>query len=119
MVTKSQLSLDLSPNEDRAVKDLLATVKNTFGDRILRAALFGSKARGDDTPASDIDLLLIVTDDSWRFRHALVEIGAEIGLKHDVLFDLRIISEARWQYLGSIKAGLFQNISQDSIPLVW
>jgi len=46
-----------------ALKEYLARVTATFGDRVLSATLFGSKARRDDTPDSDIDVLLIVNTD--------------------------------------------------------
>jgi len=111
------LTLNLALNEQTALETLLTRIQEQFGSQVLRAALFGSKARGDADANSDVDLLLIVTDDHWKFQQPLIEIGAEVGLEYDVLFDLRIISEQRWRYLESIQAGLYQNIKRDSIPL--
>jgi predicted nucleotidyltransferase len=109
--------LNLSSNEKKTIDEFLAAVQQTYGEKILSAALFGSKVRGDTTAYSDIDILLIVTDDHWKFQAALIEIGSEIGLKYDVLLDLRIISRVRWEYMANIRAGLYQNISKDAIPL--
>lgn len=117
MATKTPLTLRLSPNENMAIKEFLSAIQKAYGEKILRAALFGSKARGDATQYSDIDLLLIVTDDHWKFQKALIEIGSDVGLKYDVLLDLRVISAERWQYMATIQAGLYRNISQDAIPL--
>lgn len=117
MVTHAQLNLTLSANESQAVETFLLHAREKFGDNLLRAALFGSKARGDSMPDSDLDLLLIVKDDRWQVQRPLIELGAEIGLQFDVLFDLRIISQERWARMVSMQAGLVQNITKESIPL--
>ena len=99
------------------MQDFLFTVRLTYGEKVQRAALFGSKARGDSTKYSDIDILLIVTDDSWKFRKAISQINADVELKYDVVLDVRVISAARWQYMSEIRSGLYQNISRDAIAL--
>jgi len=99
------------------VQEFLATVRLTYGEKIRRAALFGSKARGDSTKYSDVDILLIVTDDSWKFRKAISQVNSDVELKYDVMLDVRVISAARWQYMAEIQAGLYQNISRDAVAL--
>ncbi len=117
MVTQARLNLNLSTNESQALETFLLRARQKFGDNLLRVALFGSKARGDAESDSDIDLLLIVKDDRWQTQRPLIELGAEIGLQFDVLFDLRIISEQRWAKMMSMQTGLVQNIAKESIPL--
>ena len=39
-------------------------LRKKFGDNIVKIILFGSYARGDYSAESDIDLLLVVKDDS-------------------------------------------------------
>ena len=117
MVTKARPALKLSPKEKKAVREFIAAVRSAYGDKIQRAALFGSKVRGDWTKDSDIDMLLIVEDDSWAFRKAIIGIDSDIELKYDVLLDVRVISAARWQYMANIQAGLYQNITRDAVPI--
>jgi len=116
MVTQTKTSLTLSSKEKRAVRDFLATVRLAYGEKIQYAALFGSRARGVSTEYSDIDILLVVTDDHWKVQQAISRISSQIALKNDVLLDVRIISTTRWQYYAEIQAGLYQNISRDAIP---
>ena len=116
MVTQTRTVLNLSPKEKKAVRDFLALIRLAYGGKIQYAALFGSKVRGDSTEYSDIDILLIVTDDHWKVQQAISRISSEIALKYDVLLDVRIISTARWQYYAEIQAGLYQNISKDAVP---
>jgi len=117
MVTKARPALKLSLKEKKAVREFITAVRFAYSDKIQRAALFGSKVRGDYTKHSDIDILLIVADDKWKFRSAIWKIAAEIDLKYDMLLDVRVISAARWQYMADIQAGLYQNISRDAVPI--
>ena len=117
MVTKARPSLKLSPKERKAVKEFIAALRSAYGDKVQRAALFGSKVRGDWTRYSDVDILLIVKDDKWKFRQPLSVIISDIALKHDVQLDVRVISAARWEYMANIQAGLYQNISRDAVPI--
>lgn len=95
----------------------MAGVHKAYGEKVQRAALFGSKVRGDANRYSDIDILLIVTDDNWKFRKVVGGISSEIALKYDVSLDIRMISSSRWQYMADIQSGLYRNISRDSVPI--
>ncbi|MBI5935404.1 MAG: nucleotidyltransferase domain-containing protein [Chloroflexi bacterium] len=117
MATETRTALNLSPREKKAVRDFIKAVRMAYGDKIQRAALFGSKVRGDWTKYSDIDILLITDDDSWTFRRDIIGINSDIELKYDVMLDIRVISETRWEYMKRIQAGLYQNITRDAVPI--
>lgn len=117
MVTQARPAVALPEKEKKAVREFIAAVRKAYGSKIQRAALFGSKARGDADRYSDIDILLIVTDDDWKFRKAVSGISSDIALRYDVLLDIRMISASRWQYMADIKSGLYQNISRESVPI--
>ena len=118
MVTQTGPALkNLSEVERTAVLEFLARVRSMYGRQIQMVMLFGSKARGEATSDSDIDVLLIVTDETWQFRDEICSISADVSLKYDVLLDARVIGAPRWQYMSEIRAGLYQNISRESVPL--
>lgn len=77
--------------------------------------LFGSKARGDDRPDSDIDVLVIVKDETWPVKSAILRVGARLSLEYDLLFNLVVISEERWQRMEQIKYPLFLQVVQDGL----
>ena len=117
MVAKTRSALGLSLKEKKAVREFITKARLAYGEKVLRAALFGSKARGDSTKYSDIDILLIVAEDDREFHRSIIHIAADVELKYNVLLDVRIISAARWQYYADIKSGLYQNISRDAVAL--
>jgi len=116
MVAQEQTPLNLSSREKTAVRDFLTTVCTTYGEKIHYSALFGSRVRGDSQKDSDIDILLIVTDDHWKFQPAISKISSEMALKFNVILEVQIISKVRWQYYADIQAGLYQNISKEAVP---
>jgi predicted nucleotidyltransferase len=116
MAAQTKTSLKLTSREKKAVREFLAAVRLTYGEKIHYSAVFGSRVRGDSLEDSDIDILLIVADDHWEFQQAISKISSGIALKYDVTLDVRIISKSRWQYYAEIQAGLYLNISKESVP---
>lgn len=117
MAAKTRVTLKLSPKEKKAVREFIEAVRLSYGERIQRAALFGSKVRGDWTKYSDIDILLIADDDKWSFRKDIWMIASGIELEYDLLLDIRVISAKRWESMKNMQAGLYQNISRDAVPI--
>ncbi len=117
MAAGTRPALKLSAKEKKAVREFITTVRSSYGEKVQRAALFGSKVRGDWTKYSDVDILLIVADDKWKFRQPFSVIISDIALKYGVELDVRVISAERWQYMENIQAGLYQNISRDAVPI--
>jgi predicted nucleotidyltransferase len=107
-------SLDhlLTREERQAVDAFIRALHRQYPDRIQGVILFGSKARGDSHPDSDIDILILVDDDDWRFSHAISRLAAHISLNYDVLLGPRVIRQARWR-----RSILYPTVSSEGIPL--
>jgi len=61
------------------VHEFAAKARAACGDAIEEILLFGSVARGDDRPDSDIDILVITSEEDFRLREYLT------GLAFDML----------------------------------
>ncbi len=117
MAVKPRPALRLSSKEKKAVREFLAAMCFSYGDKIKRAALFGSKARGEGGKYSDVDLLLITSDERWKYRLPVSVVVSDIALKYGVALDVRVVSEARWRRMENARAGLYQNIVKDAVPI--
>lgn len=61
----------LTPAERRAAREFIARVRRFVDADLVQASLFGSKARGNARPDSDVDILLVFRWLSWdREPHA-------------------------------------------------
>ena len=112
-----QLLERLALAEQRAIESFLARLWAQYPERIFQAILFGSKARGDSQPESDIDILLIADEDGWRFQHAISDVASDVSLEYDVLIGPRVISQARWAEMARQRSSLCENVEREGIPL--
>jgi predicted nucleotidyltransferase len=112
MGVKSSLAPFLSSNEQQAITKFLELLHKGYPERVMQTALFGSKARGDDHPWSDV-----VDQDDWRLSHAISTLAADISLKYDVLIGPRVIGQERWQRMEELHSGLHRNIVAEGISL--
>lgn len=108
----------LQPHEQAAIDSFLARLYEDHGYRIFDSILFGSKARGDSEPDSDIDILLIVDQEDWHFRHQISDIASGIALEHGVLIGSFIIAKDRWEMMKRERFSLYENVAREGIPLL-
>lgn len=105
------------PRDQHALKTLIRRVALEYGGVVRSIVLFGSKARGDDTVHSDIDVLIVVGDENWRTRYEIRMLGARISLDHDVLFNLYVIEQERWEWMQAIGHPLYRQIMDEGVDL--
>ena len=116
--TESEPSLShLTPNEQAAVGDYVAAIREQFPDEVLSAALYGSKARGDAHAESDIDLLVLVDKENREIQSALWRIASDVSLEYNVVLSVRVYAETRWAESRRIGLPLYRGIVADGVPL--
>lgn len=113
----SEVLRHLHPRDRQAIRALMTDFRARFGDEISQWMIFGSKSRGEDTADSDIDILLITRREDWQLKRQILRRGARLSLEHQVLFNLFVISQARWEHMQQIRYPLYRAISRDGIPL--
>ena len=76
----------LTPADARAVAVFANRLRQRLGDHIAEIRLFGSKARGDARPESDIDMLVVVQPETERVRldTAVSDLAFDVSLEHAV-----------------------------------
>jgi predicted nucleotidyltransferase len=85
------------------IKELLDEARrgleSLYGERLQGVYLFGSRARGEAAPDSDVDLLVVldrVDDYGGEVRHT-GEIVSALALRYDVSVSRVLVSKADWQ----------------------
>ena len=74
----------LNRAEQKAVSEFVRLLDERFGHLISAVALFGSKARGESMPDSDVDLLVVVDSDDWRVHKQVRYLAADLSLKKPI-----------------------------------
>lgn len=109
----------LTPAEAQAIIEFRRVLLDRFGNLVWALVLFGSKARGDDTPTSDIDLLVGVDTDDWKIHKQICYLAVDVGLSHNLFgLSLRIWSSTHLKQMAEIEAGLYDQIQRDGLDLL-
>ena len=114
---KRQSLPHLAPNEQAAVQGYVAGIRERFPENVLSVTLFGSKARGDADAESDIDLLVLVDEESKSFRSDLWRIASDISMEYNVVLSVRVYAQTRWAESRRMRLPLYRAIVADGILL--
>jgi predicted nucleotidyltransferase len=99
------------------LEDLDGRLRARFGARLREIRLFGSHARGEAGPDSDVDVLVVVDDLTDSEIGVVATIGTHVLLRHDVPIAVLPMSTARLEGLRRAERALAANLDRDGIPL--
>ena len=102
------------PDIVHAVKQRLAAM---CGPRLVKVCLFGSRARGDHSPDSDIDVAAVIRDLDRREKMALLDAVAEIEFERSTSISALVLSEAVFAELLARERRIALDIERDGIPV--
>ena len=86
--------------------------------RLHQMFLFGSRARGDADPDSDLDIVVILEDSaSQEGRNLVSECAWEAGFDHGIVIVPVVFSRNEWENGPERSSLLAQAIEQEGIPV--
>jgi uncharacterized protein len=98
------------------LKQLKQDLMALYGDRLIHLALFGSQARGDEEPESDIDVLVVLSSavNPGEEVKRTGKIVADLSLEHDVVISCLFMTETDYQNRNN---PLLRNIRSEGVLL--
>ena len=116
----AQLLRQYRENLKRKVWAILAELKQSFqviyGERLVQMVLFGSQARGDANPDSDIDVLVVLKEPIiWLTESERIsQVVADLSLRYSELINCSLIDEDSFQHQNE---PLLRNIRREGIAV--
>ena len=107
----------LSDTEWRAAHEFVGKLHERFDGQVVSVVVYGSRARGEADPDSDMDLLVVMSDTTSEIRRAVRYLAAEVWLEHGIYLSTRVWSVAHWRQLERAQTLLYHNIRADGITL--
>lgn len=111
------LVINLSDREKAALQEVQAALRTLYGKRLRSIVLYGSKARGDASEESDIDLLAVIEGMGSRFqeRRRIHVLTVPIDLKYGVLVSVLPVEA---EFYESVKIHPFyRNVRSEGVAL--
>lgn len=118
MVTAQPLVINrITKKENDALQAFNQRLLSELGKQVRQVILFGSKARGDSAPDSDIDVLILAEEEGRQLRKTISKISSQIGLDYDVCLGALLIADKRWRQMSIERFSLCRNVERDGILL--
>ncbi|MGD2206098.1 MAG: nucleotidyltransferase domain-containing protein [Anaerolineae bacterium] len=107
----------LSPREREALDAFVQRLYSQHKEHVRSLVLFGSKARGDAGPDSDVDLLARLTNDDPYLRSTVRRLAARVSLEYDLLLSVQAVSWSRWDELSHYRFPLYRALESEGVEL--
>ncbi len=108
---------ELTAVDKQALTTFRDTLQGHFAERLLDCRLFGSKARGEGTLASDLDVLVVIDDMQYQDKRWIITCGADVSLEYLVEMSPLALSPQQFNHLLQRERRLALDIEREGIPL--
>lgn len=107
--------LNLKENEERAVLRLKEVLKEKFN--LLNFRIYGSKARGDASPDSDIDVMIELEDYIPEIEAAIDDFVFELNLAYDCFISTLIFSKKELEEGPLDESPIYKAIEKEGVKV--
>ena len=99
---------------DQILREFRDGLEQIYGSRLVRVVLFGSQARDEAEPDSDIDVMLVLQGavDPNREIERLSSFTSGLSLEHDVVISCVYVSE---EDFGNEQSPLMLNVRREGV----
>ena len=97
------------------MKELKQGLTHIYGDQLKAVYLYGSYARGDYHPGSDVDVMILLKDykSYWKELFRSSDYVSDISLKYDLTVSCLIMKEIQWKQSDM---PVLRNIRKEGVP---
>ncbi len=102
-------------DEKKAVREFSLFLHQKIGTDLVEVKVFGSKVRGEDSPESDIDILVILKQSDKKRRDIIADLAFEIGLKYDLFLSTVVYEQYLFYSPLSQETLFYQNVQREGV----
>jgi len=109
--------MKLTKKERGVIEEFKRRVEGQFPGELVNMLVFGSKARGDATEESDIDVIVISRSDDKKLAKDIRYTGYDLEIEHGIILSIQVYSEKHINYLRNIPAQFIQNVDREAVAI--
>lgn len=107
----------LTITEQHALAQFKIALQVLLKDNLFSLCLFGSRARGEGTEESDLDVLIVLREKDRALCRRIVTEALEIDLSYGVNLAPTILSVEEYQQNKEYQTPFYRNLERDSLSL--
>ncbi len=107
--------MTLTPEERAWLDAYRREVADRFPGLIEEILVFGSKARGDAGPESDLDVLVIVREGDRNTKRGIRHIGHRLAVATDVVPSIMVYTREEWSRRERGGSPFYQAVTRDRV----
>lgn len=107
----------LSLRETEALLEFSTRIRAALGSNLLELRLFGSKARGDSRPDSDLDVLVVVAGDRVVAEDLAIDIAFDVNVASDLYISPRVVTAGSLTHPVWRTTLFVQAVTRESVAL--
>jgi predicted nucleotidyltransferase len=111
------MTIELNRNQKEAIARYLEILSQIYREQISKVILFGSVARGDFSPESDIDLLIVTANGGQNLKDEISMACFDIMLETEVILSPLVMDEETYEWHKKYRDPLYNQIQKDGIDL--
>ncbi len=101
----------------KAVDKFVKTTLEKHRNKIEGIILFGSVAREEAREDSDIDIILIVNDDSFKMQKLISEVVVKILFETEIYVSAKVISSEEYKLLKEINSSFYRDVVREGVSI--
>ncbi len=105
--------MKLQSEDEVWLKDYSKALRDRFPGLVKEVLVFGSKARGDATEQSDLDIIVVIQDGDWRRKRAIREPGYILSIGTEVVPSIIVYTVDEWEYRRRVQAPFYQTVTEE------
>lgn len=86
-------------------------------DNLVEIRLYGSWARQQAHPHSDVDIVVVVQQLTLNLWHQVYELAARLSLEHDLVLSINLLAQQEWEELQRLQTLYARRLQEEGVPL--
>ena len=111
------MKISLTQPEEEGLARFKDALQSLLGDNLLSLRLFGSRARGEGTEESDLDVLVLVQKRDRDLCRRIVEESLEVDLKYGTNLAPTILTAEEYRQNREYGTPFYRNVEREGVSL--